>query len=142
MRRLATILSAAEPHVWAADNLRDTGIFGKGSRRIDRELALFPRGGCHIFVGIDVDCTEWISRAEADRMVVICQPAPPADFLDQLRAIACDGARPIQLVFPSHAMAARFGPGHMVLPPPVELRCNRPAFESGQGWRKGASAPA
>jgi hypothetical protein len=126
VRRLAAILSAAEPYVWAADNLRDTGLFGKGSRRIDRELALFPRGGCLIFVGIDVGCTEWIANAEADRTVVICQPAPPADFLDQLRAIACDGARPIDLVFPSRAMAARFGPGHLVLPPPVELRRNPP----------------
>jgi tetratricopeptide (TPR) repeat protein len=126
VRRLATILSAAEPYVWAADSLRDTGIFGKGSRRIDRELALFPRGGCHIFVGIDVDSTEWIKYGEADRTVVICQPAPPADLLDQLRAIACDGARPIHLVFPSCAMAARFGPGHMVLPPPIELRRNPP----------------
>ena len=124
VRRIATILSAADPYVWAADNLSHTGIFDKGSRRIDQELALFPRGGCHIFVGIDVDSTEWISRAEADRTVVICQPAPPADFLDQLRALACDGARPIHLVFPSHAMAARFGSGHMVLPPPIEIRPN------------------
>jgi hypothetical protein len=127
VRRLATFLPAADTHLWAADKLRDTGIFGKGSRRIDRELAVFPRGGCHIFVGIDVDSTEWIRSGEADRTVVICQPAPPADLLDQLRAIACDGAHPLYLVFPSRAMANRFGPGHMVLPPPVELRRDTPS---------------
>jgi glycosyltransferase involved in cell wall biosynthesis len=126
VRRLAAILPAADTHLWAADKLRDTGIFGKGSRRIDKELAVFPRGGCHIFVGIDVDSTEWIGSGEAERTVVICQPAPPADLLDQLRAIACDGAHPVYLVFPSRAMADRFGPGHMVLPPPVELRRNAP----------------
>jgi hypothetical protein len=127
-RRLATLLAPADVHLWAVDNARDTGVVGRNVRRIDAELGLFPRGGCHIFVGIDVDCAEWVRRAEAQRVVVICQPAPPADFLDQLRALAWDGARALELVFPSRAMAARFGTGHTVLPPPVALRDNPPAL--------------
>jgi hypothetical protein len=127
-RRLATLLTPADLHLWTTDNARDTGIVGRGVRCIDAQLGYLPRGGCHVFVGIEGDCAHWVRQAEAERVVVICAPAPPADFLDQLRAIAWDGARPVDLVFPSQAMAARFGTGHAVLPPPVELRDDPPAL--------------
>jgi glycosyltransferase involved in cell wall biosynthesis len=130
-RRLAAILSPESPHIWV-DRRQAPGVAGGSARRIDSDLEYFPRGGCHIFVGIDIDCTEWVGRAQAERVVVICQPAPQFDFLDRLRAIGCDGARPIELVFPSRAMAARFGPGHAVLPPPVELRADPPALSRDQ----------
>jgi hypothetical protein len=127
-RRLATILASADLHLWAAEGAGDGSVVGRRVRRIDAELGFFPRGGCHLFVGIDVACAEWIQRAEAERVVVICQPAPPADFLDQLRALAWDGRRSLELVFPSRAMAARFGSAHAVLPPLVELRSHPPAL--------------
>jgi hypothetical protein len=73
-----------------------------------------------VFVGLDVDCSEWIEHTDPESVIVFCQPAPPSQCLDQLRAIARDGARPVDLVFPSQAMAARFGAGHAVLPPPIE----------------------
>jgi tetratricopeptide (TPR) repeat protein len=133
VRRLAALLSPADLQLWATDNTRDAGIVGSSVRRIDAALALVPRGGCHVFVGIDVDCAEWVRQADAERVVVFCQPASPAKFLDQLRAIAWDGARRIDLVFPSQAMATRFGTGHAVLPPPVELRDNPPALNRAKG---------
>jgi tetratricopeptide (TPR) repeat protein len=128
VRRLAAILAATDLHLWTADGSRESEVVGRKLRRIAPELGLFPRGGCHLFVGIDIACTEWIDRAEAERVIVICQPAPAADFLDQLRALAWDGRRSVELVFPSQAMAARFGSGHAVLPPPAELRSHPPAL--------------
>jgi hypothetical protein len=128
VQRLAALLSFAEVQIWVADNLRGEMIAGTAVRRVDAELPRFPRGGCHIFVGIDIKDLEWISRAEAERVVVICPPAPPAQLLDQLRVLSGDGARNLDLVFPSRAMAARFGTGHAVLAPPVELRANPPAL--------------
>ncbi len=157
VRRLAAILAPTDLHLWAGDGTHDAGIDGGKMRRIDSEFGLFPRGGCHLFVGIDVACAEWIDRAEAERVVVICQPAPPAVFLDRLRALAWDGRRSIELVFPSQAMATRFGSAHAILPPPVELRSHRPALNRdndsartrvaglqvgviGRNWRGEASA--
>jgi tetratricopeptide (TPR) repeat protein len=128
VQRLAALLSFADLQIWAADGLRGDKVAGPPMRRIDAELALFPRGGCHIFVGIDINDIEWVSRADAERVIVICPPAPPAQLLEQLRALSGDGARKLDLVFPSRAMALRFGTGHTVLAPPVALRANPPAL--------------
>lgn len=126
VRRLASMLGHLDLEIWATDEV--AGGPGKPSRTIDPILGLFPRGGCHIHVGVDLDVTEWMRRTEAERVVVICAPRSPAELLSRLRAIACDGARPVDLVFPSRAMACRFGEGHGILPPPVELRDNPPAL--------------
>ena len=128
VRRLAGLLSFADLKIWAADNLRGDVIAGTPVRRIEAELMRFPQGGCHIFVGIDSNGLEWVSRANAERVIVLCPPAPPAQFLDQLRALSGDGARSLDLVFPSRAMAARFGRGHAVFAPPVVLRDNPPGL--------------
>jgi glycosyltransferase involved in cell wall biosynthesis len=116
VRRLAALLAAHRPTLWLGAGQRDAP---SPARRLAPDIGAFPAGGCHVFVGIDVDCSEWVDRAQADRIVVFCQPAPPSQYLQQLRAISGDGARPLELVFPSRAAAARFGAGHTVLPPPI-----------------------
>jgi len=89
-------------------------------RRLAPDVGDFPRDGCLVFVGLDVDCAEWIDLADAQRILIFCQPAAPSQYLDQLRAISRDGSRPVHLLFPSQAMAARFGLGYSALPPPIE----------------------
>jgi glycosyltransferase involved in cell wall biosynthesis len=90
------------------------------AKRVDAEIGAVPRGGTHVFVGVEFDCAAWIHRADAERVIVFCQSASPTRYLQQLRAMARDGARPVDLAFPSQAMADRFGPGHTVLPPPID----------------------
>jgi len=120
LRRLAAILDP-ECTIWAAD-ADGTDEFGaRHEKRVDAEIGAIPRGGTHVFVGVEFDCAAWIDRSNADRVIVFCQSAAPTRYLDQLRAIAGDGARPIDLVFPSQAMAERFGGGHTVLPPPLDF---------------------
>ncbi|HZI82893.1 MAG TPA: SEC-C metal-binding domain-containing protein [Casimicrobiaceae bacterium] len=131
LRRIAALLAAERPMTWTGGDARARAssprdrIGGRGD---------FPDGGCHVFVGIDFDCDEWIERGTAERVVVFCQPAPPSQCLQQLRAISRDGTRPVELVFPSRAMAARFGGGHAVLPPPIasdaDLATAEPRFAS------------
>lgn len=119
-RRLAALLAPEAPTLWsAAPGSRGTGDLQ--ARRLAPDVGEIPRDGCHVFVGIDVDCVEWIDRADAERVIIFCQPAPPSLYLEQLRAIARDGARSVDLVFPSRTMASRFGAGHAVLPPPIKL---------------------
>lgn len=120
LRRLADIL-APDCTVWAADGNGTDGIGAHEAKRVDADIGAVPRGGTHVFVGVEFDCAAWIDRANADRVVVFCQSTAPTRYLDQLREIARDGARPVDLVFPSQAMAERFGRGHTVLPPPLDL---------------------
>jgi hypothetical protein len=42
-----------------------------------RDIGAVPRGGTHVFVGVEFDCAPWIDRANADRVVVFCQSAAP-----------------------------------------------------------------
>lgn len=121
VRRLADLLEADAAMLWATDV---DGIDAAGARRVrrvDGAIGAVPRGGTHVFVGVDFDCAAWIDRADAKRVIVFCQSATPTRYLDQLRTIARDGARPIELVFLSQAMADRFGPDHAVLPPPLDV---------------------
>ncbi len=128
LRRLTVLLAAEHPIAWAVAHERGRAL---PSRSPARELGEFPDGGCHVFVGVDFDCGEWIARGTAERVIVLCQPAPPSQCLQQLRAISCDGARPVELVFPSRAMAARFGSGHTVLPPPISTNAGPDAADCG-----------
>jgi glycosyltransferase involved in cell wall biosynthesis len=120
-RLLAVLLAPYRPTLWVTEERPRRKPVGTNVRRLAPDTGEIPRDGCHVFVGIDIDCVEWIDRAEAERVIVFCQPAAPSQYLDQLRAIARDGARRIELVFPSQAMASRFGTGFAVLPPPIEL---------------------
>ena len=119
--RLAALLAPYRPTLWTTAPGPRRQPVGPEVRRLAPDTGEIPHEGCHVFVGIDIDCLEWIDRADAERVIVFCQPAAPSLYLDQLRAIARDGARRIELVFPSQAMASRFGAGHAVLPPPIEL---------------------
>lgn len=120
LARLAAILGEYAA-VWAVDGDGTEVVAGRRVLRVDAGIGAVPRGGTHVFVGVDVDCEAWIERAEADRVVVFCQSASPTRYLDRLRAIARDGARPVELVFGTQAMADRFGAGHVVVPPPLDV---------------------
>jgi hypothetical protein len=120
LRRLASLLDSKATTRWAVDGDGSEVLDARRYRRIDAGTGSVPRGGTHVIVGLDFDCAAWIDRAAAERVVVFCLPSAPTRCLDQLRAIAHDGARPLELVFSSAAVAARFGPGHVVLPPPFE----------------------
>lgn len=124
LRRLAALLAADRPIIWATHE-RSTA---SPSRRLAPDGADFPEGGTHVFVGIEFDGTAWIDRGQSERVIVFCQPAPPSECLRQLRAISRDGARAVELVFPSRAMARRFGVGHAVLPPPIAADSERDRF--------------
>jgi hypothetical protein len=119
VRRLAHVLDR-DCTLWAADGNGPDGGLGE-AKLIDAATGAVPRGGTHVFVGVDFDCAAWIERANAARVIVFCQSAAPTRYLDQLREIARHGARPVELVFPSQAMADRFGQGHTVLPPLIDL---------------------
>lgn len=121
LRRLAHILGPDVAMLWAVDGDGSESVGAHRVRRVDAGTGLLPRGGTHVFAGVDFDCAAWIERADADRVIVFCQSAAPTRYLDQLRAIARDGARPLELAFVSPTMAERFGPGHAVLPPLVDL---------------------
>ena len=116
LRRLAALLAADRPIVWARAHERSAA---PPSGPLAPDTADFPDGGTHVFVGIEFDGADWINRGQSERVIVFCQPAPPSECLRQLRAISRDGARAVELVFPSRAMARRFGVGHAVLPPPI-----------------------
>ena len=121
LRSLADLLGADTTALWATDSNGTETMGARSVERIDRGLGAYPRGGTHVFAGVDFDCAAWIDLADADRVIVFCQSASPTRYLDQLRAIAHDGARPVELVFVSQRMAERFGHGHASLPPPVDL---------------------
>jgi glycosyltransferase involved in cell wall biosynthesis len=121
LARLAAILGE-HAAVWAVDGDGTEVVAGRRVQRVDAWIGLVPRGGTHVFVGVDVDCAAWIERAEADRVLVLCQSASPTRYLDKLRTIAHDGARPVELVFGTQAVADRFGAGHVVVPPPFDVQ--------------------
>lgn len=133
LRRLAALFAASRPMLWDGANARS---FESDPQRVRRN-ADWPEGGCHIFVGVDVD-DRWIARGDAERVIVFCQPAPPSQLLDRLRAISRDGACTAKLIFPSAAMAARFGSGHAVLPPPIATEYD---FSSAERSRPSAPRP-
>ena len=120
LRRLANLLDP-DCTVWAADGNGADGLSARQAKLIDGAIGAVPRGGTHVFVGVEFDCAAWIDRANAERVIVFCQSAAPTRYIDQLRQIAHDGTRPVDLVFPSQAMADRFGQGHTVLPPLIDL---------------------
>ncbi len=127
LRRLAEVLDSDTTVLWAVDGDGSDRVGTHRTRRVDGGTGAVPRGGIHVFAGIDFDCAGWIDRADADRVIVFCQSAAPTRYLDQLRALARDGARALELVFVSQSMAKRFGSGHRVLPPLLDVTAFEPA---------------
>lgn len=118
LRHLAQLLAPLGPQVWAADDTLPFSSELADISSIDARGGKYPRGGTQIFVGIDYEIGDWIERAYADRVIVLCGRGRPSAYLEQLRAIAGDGARRVELAFTSQARADRFGRGHLVLPLP------------------------
>lgn len=127
LRRLADLLGPEGAVVWAVDGDGSDRVGAHRTRRVDGGTGAVPRGGIHVYAGVDFDCAGWIERADAERVIVFCQSAAPTRYLDQLRSLARDGARALELVFVSRAMANRFGPGHAVLPPLLDVATFEPA---------------
>jgi len=118
LRRLAQLIDGT---LWAVDAAGVGHIGDRAWRGIDAGAGNLPRSGTHIMVGIDTENLDWLDRAAPARVIVFCSGVAPSACLDQLRRIARDGARNIELVFFSAAEAARFGSGHRVLVPPIEV---------------------
>lgn len=118
LRQLAQLLAPLGPQVWAADDTLPFSSELPDTSSIDAHGGKYPRGGTQIFVGIDYEIGAWVERGYADRVIVLCGRGRPSAYLEQLRAIASDGARRVELAFTSQARADRFGRGHLVLPLP------------------------
>jgi len=119
LRRLCELFGSPWMSVWTTDADAPHVVAGARVTTIAAPTGALPRGGVHIYVGVDFESSEWIGRAEADRVLVLVIGAAPTHYLDQLRAIAHDGARRVELVALSPSMAARFGYGHRTLVPPI-----------------------
>jgi len=114
LRRLAAVVGAERAVIWPAQR----EAFAPGA---DDDGAPRPVGGVHIWVGVDIDVASTLPRVPPGRTVVFAQSASPSRWLEVLRAIGADGARPLELVVESQPKADRFGTGHAVLPPPIDL---------------------
>ena len=132
LERLAALLAPWHPTLWATDALPFATIAGQRAIGIDAESGAVPQGGIHVFAGVALHDVEWLERADADRVVVVCTPARPSQYLDQLRAIARDGARAVDLVFTTPGLAERFGGAGSVLPLPIALPSELPARGSAE----------
>ena len=122
LHALARILAPSEPVLWPSGGGSAADLDGRPAAVADAAIGRHPRGGVQVFIGVDVDCASWLSRAAPERTIVLAQSARPTRWHEALRAIARDGASPIELVVESHAKAARFGTGHRVLLPPIDVR--------------------
>jgi hypothetical protein len=121
LQRLCEVLGPLQVCVWTTDRDGPDTIAGVRITAIDAAIGALPRGGIHVYVGLDLDYSEWIARASADRVIAIPVGAPPTLCLDQLRALAHDGARRVELALLSPSMAARFGRGHHAVAPPIAI---------------------
>ncbi len=110
LRRLAQLLAALEPVVWYADGPAGTADAVAG-----------PRGGIQVFVGADLSVPAWLPQSAPRRTVVVAQAGAPSRWLELIRELARDGARELALIAGSETKAARFGAGHVALPPPLDL---------------------
>jgi hypothetical protein len=145
LRRLCELLGPQRTLVWATAGEPPPTICGVRARRVEADIGALPQGGVHVFVGLDLEYTDWVTRADAERVIVFCQGASPTLCLDQLRSIGRDGARRVELVLSSAAIAARFGQGHRVLVPPITFQARVPtvpAEPTGYGqWTIAAPPP-
>jgi hypothetical protein len=107
LRRLTALLESAQPVLW-----------GRGRDAVAAPPAAV---GVQIWAGVDVEIEPALAASRPRRTLVFAQSASPSRWLEMLRAIAADGARPLELVVDSQAKAHRFGNGHHVLPIPLDL---------------------
>ena len=121
LRQLASLLAPFDPVLWSAHGADTAHLDGRRIEVPDATRGRHPRGGLQVFVGIDVDCDVWLPHAAPEHTIVFAQSARPSRWHEALRAIACDGACPIDLVVESCAKAGRFGAGHHVLLPPIAV---------------------
>jgi len=120
VRRLSEVLACSSPTVWAADGMTSLSCCSARQSTIDPRSGQYPRGGTQVFVGVDYELGDWVKRSRADRIIVVCGRGRPSLYIDQLRALAMDGARRIELAFVSSVRADRFGPGHALIPLPID----------------------
>ena len=121
LRRLAVLLAPLRPVVWAARGGNPAVPEGPSITIPDAGAGRIPCGGKQVFAGVDADCSVWLARSLPRRAFVFPQSASPARLLRTLREIAAAGARPPELIAESRTKAQRFGAGHVVLPPPIDL---------------------
>lgn len=133
MRRLQALLAGLQPRFWNAPQNGQDGAWQRlDALRIDSPAGRRPRTGNLVLTGIDADTDGWL-REPIERVLVFMQPAQPSMYLERLRHIAADGARSLTLVFDSQARARRFGEGHHVLAPPIDVAEWRPAARAPYG---------
>ncbi len=120
LHRLNEVFAPLSPIMWAADCSGPVPRRLGAASVIDARSGQYPRGGTQVFVGVDYDLGAWIDQSRADRVVVVCGRGRPSRYLAQLRALAMNGARRIELAFVSRARAERFGPRYTLIPLPVE----------------------
>ena len=116
--RLAEVLAPLEPAVWVADADSPLSAVPRGWNVLDGCTGKYPRGGTHVFVGVDFKVGEWVRHANPGRVVVVCNRGLPSEYIRQLRAMAVDGLRVIEPVFMSGRRSQRFGNGHRTIPIP------------------------
>jgi len=114
LRRLLALLEPLRPVVWPSRR-EDAAI------ACDTAVAPFPAGGVQVWVGVDAEIAPWLEKSDPRRTLVFAQSAPPSRWLAMFRALAVDGARPVELIVDSRAKAGRFGGGHHVLPVPLDV---------------------
>jgi glycosyltransferase involved in cell wall biosynthesis len=143
LRALAQALSSRTLRIWSPYRGSAFVPSVPGCTAIDPRSGRYPSGGTHVFVGVNYELGDWIERSDADQIIVLCGRGRPSVYLTQLRAIAMDGARRIELAFASRSRAERFGSGHVILPvptcelsKPVAARStNVPIVDSGRSER-------
>ena len=143
LRALAQALSSRTLKIWSPYQGSAFVPNAPGCTAIDPRSGRYPSGGTHVFVGVNYELGDWIERSDADRIIVLCGRGRPSLYLTQLRAIAMDGARRIELAFASRARAERFGSGHVILPVPTydpsrpvsAHRTNVPVVDGGRNER-------
>ena len=114
LRRLIALLEPLHPVVWPSR--REDAATACGTA-----VAPFPAEGVQIWVGVDAPIASWLEKSHPQRTLVFAQCAPPSCWLEMLRALAVDGARPLELIVDSRAKARRFGGGHQVVPIPLDV---------------------
>jgi hypothetical protein len=132
MLRLSALLAPERPALWATDSVTGATLDGVRVLGIDAASGFVPRGGIHVFAGLGHADLDWIERADAERIVVVCTPAAPSRCLDELRAIGRDGARPIDMLFTGPALAGRFGDVGAVVPLPIALSAPGPSRDAAR----------
>jgi hypothetical protein len=142
-RRLAQLIDA---RLWAIDAAGAGHVAERPWHGIDAAIGSYPRGGTQVIVGINASDFEWLDHSGPSRLIVFCMGGAPSARLDLLRRVARDGARNVELVFFSASEAGRFGLGHQVLVPPVEvplpeLAPAKPEVPAKGVWRIEKPAP-